>query len=184
MEQNGSQAKKVNTKGIAGFTGKKKSLCIGAGAVLLAVILLLVIVNPANSPSSVFNRYLNCLCSENADAFCAISYEANFSNTLTAENVAESYKGRFSSADPSYSVGGKVNLLKDTGVKVTKTVTPTQTEIASRRANLAANYRNTGSITDIRNLTFTIKRGDLTSTGTAELICVTGKWYIADVTGI
>lgn len=167
------------------FIKKNKGWLIGVGSLLIAVVLLLVFIDPLNSPTAVFNRYLDCMHSENAEEYSEISYEANFSKTLTAEDVADGYKARFSSADASYYLsGGKVDLLKDTEIKITKEETPKQSEIASRRTDLSANYNNTARITDIRNLTFTIKRGDVPTTGTAELICVTGKWYIADVSGI
>lgn len=166
------------------FVKNHKGMLIGVGSLLIAVVLLLIIINPANSPTAVFNRYLDCMRSENAAQYCEISYEANFSSGLTAENVADGYKARFTSADESYKSGGKVNLLKDTEIKINREETPKQGEISSRRSALSNNYRNTARITDIRNLTFTVKRGDVTTTGTAELICVTGKWYIADVSGI
>ena len=106
---------------------------------------------------------------------------------LAKEDSAEGYRARFSSADPSYKSGGKVNLLKDTQVTVIKSEMLKQDEIANRRAELKETYRNTDRITDIRKITFEIKRGDSEdskTTGTAELICVTGKWYIGDVAGI
>ena len=68
--------------------------------------------------------------------------------------------------------------------RITKAETPTQAEIASRVQQLDERYRNAYRVTDIRNITFEIKQGEIKSTGTAEMICVTGKWYIGDVTGI
>lgn len=176
--------KKPIPKNPAAFIKAYKKPLIGVCALLAAVALLLVIVNPANSPKAVFGRYLDCMRSLNAEQYSAISYDANFSSVSTAEDAVSIYKSRFTSADPSYKSGGKVDLLKDTEIRIIKEETPKQTEIASRRNALAANYRNTARITDIRNITFEVKKGDLTSTGTAELICVTGKWYIADVLGI
>ena len=167
---------------LANLTPGKKKCIIAVCALALAVVLLLVIINPANSPESVFNRYLGCLHAQNEQDFQSISYEANFSNQYSAEDIVNGYKARFSSVDPANSA--KVDLLKDTKLHITKAETPTQTEIASRRANLAERCRNTNRITDIRNITFEIKRGEEKTYGTAELICVTGKWYISDVTGI
>ena len=167
-----------------GFIKKKKKWFIGIGAALLAVVLLLMIINPANSPESVFNRYLDCLRSRNSDAFRAASYEANFAKDTSADNVVASYEARFSSADTSYKSGGRVNLLTGKSIRITKAETPTQAEIASRVQQLDERYRNAYRVTDIRNITFEIKQGEIKSTGTAEMICVTGKWYIGDVTGI
>ncbi len=167
-----------------GFIKAHKRSVIGVGALLLAVVLLLIIVNPANSPGSVFKRYLNCLHAQDPEQFRTISYDANFSQSQTVDAVVDGYTLRFSSADSSYNSGGRVDLLKDVGIKVTKTETLKESDLSSRRSALAQTYRNTARITDIRNITFEIKRGEETSTGTAELICVTGKWYIGEVTGI
>ena len=183
-EKTKKTVKKPVPKSFSGIFAAYKKWFIGAGALLLAAVLLLIIINPANSPKAVFNRYLDCLHSQNEQAFREISYEANFSAASTADNAAESYKARFLSADASYKSGGKVDLLKGTEIRIIKAETPKQSEIATRRSSLSELFRNTARITDIRNITFEIKRGETTSTGTAELICVTGKWYIGEVLGI
>ncbi len=175
---------KPASKGAPSLIARYKKLLIGAGGVLIAVILLLVIINPANSPSSVFNRYLDCLRAENESLFTAVSYDAQFSNTSGPEAAAEQYRLRFSSADDSYKSGGNVNLLKDTDVRIIKQETPKKDEMASSRTALAESHRNTTRITDIRDITFEVKRGDQVTTGTAEMICVTGKWYVGEVNGI
>ena len=176
--------KKPAKTGAAGFVAANKNRFIGAGALICAIILLLVIVNPANSPNAVFGRYLDCLHSENNQQFTAISYAANYSEAMTKEDVVSAYQSRFTSADASYNSGGKVDLLKDTEIKITKVETPKQTDLDAKRTGLGQLYRNTARITDIRSITFEVKQGENKSVGTAELICVTGKWYIADVTGI
>lgn len=190
--------KKPLTKDPIGFIKAKKGVFIGVGTLLLAVVLLLIIINPSNSPKGVFNQYLSCMRSENADQYLSISYEANFSRTMSGEEVANGYRSRFSSADDSYKSGGKVNLLSGKSIKILEVTTPKQSEISTRRAALSEYYRNTARITDIRNITFEIRTGSSQNTaadgeqatenkpliGTAEAICVTGKWYIAEVTGI
>ncbi len=183
-EKSGGAKKKTIPKKPAEFIKAYKKLLIGAGTLLLTVVLLLVIINPANSPTAVFNRYLDCLHNRNAEQFRAISYDANFSSTTTADDAVGNYKARFTNADPSYKSNGRIDLLKDTSIRIIKSETPKQSEIATRRSALAENYRNTARITDIRKITFEVKNGETSSTGTAELICVTGKWYIADVLGI
>jgi len=181
-----STAKKQPTpeNGAIGFIKAKKKLFITAGALLTAVVILLLILNPANSPKAVFDSYLSCLHSRNADRFTAISYEANFSKTMASEAVAESYKGRFSSADDNYKNGGQVDLLKGADIRITEIKSLTQSEISTRRSYLKENYRNTERITDIRSISFEMTRDDIPSIGKAELICVTGKWYIGDVSDI
>lgn len=179
-------AKKQSPADAIGFIKANKKAFIGAGALLLAVVLILIIINPANSPKAVFNKYLDCLRSENTELLKEISYDANFLKEMTADDVAQNYQMRFSSADDSYKSGGKVNLLKGTTIKITQVSTPKQSEITTRRAALTDRYRNAARITDIRNITFEITRAGVEgkSIGTAEAICVTGKWYIGEVTGI
>ena len=186
-ESGGDKAKKKNhpaAKNAKSLLRQRKKLFIGIGAALAAVILLLVIINPANSPSSVFNRYLGCLRAENDEQFAAVSYDANFSAASDTAAVVESYRQRFSSADPSYKSGGTVNLLQDTDIRIITQEAPKKDAFGSRRTALAESHRNTERITDIRTITFEIKRGDQVTTGSAELICVTGKWYIGEVSGI
>lgn len=166
------------------FIRAKKGLIAGIGGVLLAVILLLIFLNPANSPTEVFHRYLDCLRSENTEQLLAISYDANFSELQTPEDIAASYEGRFSSADDSYRSGSDIDLLKDTQVRITGVTTPTRTELIARREALSQADRNTARITDIRNICFEVKRSEVVTTGNAEAICVTGKWYIGEVVGV
>lgn len=170
--------------GALDFIKMHKKWFITAAALVFAAILLLIIINPANSPTAVFNRYLDCMHAENDDAFAAISYDANFSSGQTKDDVIASYQMRFSSADNSYTSGGRVDLLKDASVSITKCESLKKSELSSRRSSLAENYRNTGRVTDICDITFAVKRGESTSTGTATAFCVTGKWYIGEVSGI
>lgn len=180
------ESKAASSSDVIGLIRSKKKWLIGIGGLLLAVVLVLVIINPANSPKAVFEKYLSCMRSENDAQIAAISYEANFSKDTSSEMVVGSYQQRFSSADDSYKSGGKVNLLKGKSIRIIDVATPTQVEITSRRAALADHFRNTNRITDIRNISFEVKRGgeEKPTVGTAELICVTGKWYIGEVTGI
>ena len=178
------KAKKPAPRNAGEFFVYHKNLLIGIGGLVAAIVLILIIINPANSPNAVFNKYLDCMHSQNEEAYRVISYDANFSAATSADIAVDDYKARFSNADASYKDNGKTDLLKNTKVNVIKSETPNQTEIANRRNELKDSYRNTARITDIRNITFEVKKDGNKSTGTAELICVTGKWYIADVTGI
>ena len=178
------ESKAASVKNAPAFLAEKKKWIIGIGALVLAAVLLLIIINPANSPKSVFNRYLDCLHTQNEKAFSEISYQANFSSAMSREDSVDGYKSRFTSFDPS-NQSGSVDLLKNTQISIIKEETPKQSDIAARRTELKETYRNTERITDIRKITFEIKRSEEDkSTGTAELICVTGKWYIGDVSGI
>ncbi len=183
-EPSDNATKKPAPKNAGEFFKYYKNVWIGLGGLLAAIVLILIIVNPANSPNAVFGKYLDCMHSQNEQTYRAISYDANFSAATSADIAVDGYKARFSNADASYKDNGKTDLLKNTEIKVIKSETPKQSEIATRRNELKDSYRNTARITDIRNITFEIKQNDNKSTGTAELICVTGKWYIADVTGI
>ena len=177
-------SEKPEMKRAVGFAVKHKKGLIGAAALILAAVLLLVIINPANSPKAVFNRYLSCLHSRNESVMRELSYDANYSKSLTAEEVTDTYKGRFLSAGSDYTNSGSADLLKDTKVKIQRVETPKKSSFSERRNTLANSYRNTARITDIRTITFSVTSGENTSVGTAELICVTGKWYIGEVTGI
>ena len=177
-------SKKPAAKDLRSIFTQYKKLIITATAALAAVILLLVIVDPANSPSAVFSSYLSCMHAQDESRFTAISYDANFSDAIPPDTVAEQYRLRFSSADDSYKSGGTVDLLRDTDIRIIETTTPKRDNIASRRTALGENHRNTARITDIRNIDFEVTRGDQVTYGSAELICVTGKWYIGDVSGI
>lgn len=158
-----------------GFIKAHQKCFIGTAVLLIAAVLLLIIINPANSPTAVFDRYLDCLRSENDEQFAAISYDANFSKTDTADAILGAYRSRFAS-------GG--DLLGESSVRITIAETPDKSDFVNQRSTLAEGYRNAQRITDIRNLTFKIKTGETESVGTAKLICVTGKWYIGEVTGI
>lgn len=169
---------------VIGLIREKKGLVAALCGILLAAVLLLIFLNPANSPTAVFNSYLDCLHSRNEAKYLSISYEAHFSKISTSETVSESYSQRFSSADTSYTSGGRVDLLKDTKIKVTNLKTPKQSEMTTIRSSLAEQFENTARITDVRDISFDIVRSGAKTKGTARAICVTGKWYIHEVSGI
>ena len=179
-----AQKTSVSSSKVTAFIREKKGLVAALCGILLTAVLLLAFINPANSPTSVFNSYLDCLHSQNAEKLLAISYEANFSKITTPETVSDNYGMRFSSADNSYKSGGEVDLLKGTQIKVTDVKTPKQSEQTSIRTSLADQFENTGRITDVRDISFDINRSGATTKGTARAICVTGKWYIHEVSGI
>ena len=171
---------------------QRKKTFIGFASLLLAAILVLVIINPSNSPKSVFNEYLECLRHQDGEKLLQISYEANFSNKTTSEEVLQAYRNRFSA--------GVENPIKGKTIRITEVKHLTDEEISARKAELSANYRNTARITDICRFTLEITDEDHPRVdedsyetvdparapiiGYAEAICVTGKWYIGDVTGL
>lgn len=185
MDENTSVKSPKPSLGAAiGFVREKKRLVIAVCGILLTAILLLIFLNPANSPSAVFGSYLDCLRSQNEPKFLSISYGANFSKSTPPETIVESYRQRFSSADSSYKNGGRVDLLNGARIKVTGMKTPEKSEMSSIRSSLGDTFENTARITDVRDISFDVIRGTSTSKGSARAICVTGKWYIHEVSGI
>lgn len=166
---------------LEGFISGNKKKLIGVVVALAVIVAAIFVIRglAANTPEGALKKAVDCRLSGNIEGSADLDYDCNFSLNETRESAIALMKGN---AELTKDHKGEVTLRIKSENRLTDDERAGTKDFSNRIAELKASYRDTDSITDIRQFSYDLMDGKTVKySGFAEAIRADGKWYIRGV---
>ena len=177
-------AKKTDVnQALEGYLGnnKKKIIGVAVAVVVLIAAILVVCRITAKTPEAALRKAMNLRLSGNVVGSADMDYDCNFSSLESKEDAIARMKGN---AELNTDRKGDVTLRIKSENHLMDDEKADKHDLTNRKEELKTSYRDTDSISDIRQFTYDLMDGkDVKYSGVAEAIKVGGKWYVRGVAG-